>query len=163
MDPQGSQRTGDYGVRVRLEDIDLNEEQQEDHVVEGSIQGVVPGRPLSFGPWTNDEILVLCTTYKEWWESRGPTASTRISLHETQTQKWENLSDRCYQLRCYRSPNQCQNKWDQTRVDFKKVYDYESKIPSGKPSFWTYSQKNGKKIFKLKTVMKKEVYDYICS
>ena len=73
------------------------------------------------------------------------------------------MSAHCFELRINRSANQCNNKWDQTRADFKKVYDYKKDVPSGKPSFWSYCEGEAKRLFKLKTTMKREVYDHIIS
>ena len=73
------------------------------------------------------------------------------------------MSDRCFELGINRSANQSNIKWDQTRADFKKIYDYEKEVPSGKPSFWSYPESGAKRLFKLKTIMKREVYDHINS
>ena len=108
-------------------------------------------------------MLVLCTAYQEWSERSGPSSTNRHLLHQTATEKWISLSDRCFELGINRSANQCNNKWNQTRADFKKVYDYEKEVPSGKPSFWSYPKGEVKRLFKLKTIMKREVYDHINS
>jgi len=34
---------------------------------------------------------------------------------------------------------QIQDKWDQLALDFKKVHDYEKKIPFGKPNYFAMS------------------------
>ena len=96
-------------------------------------------------------------------ETSGPHSTNRHVAHQTSTQKWDNIFERCYELGISRSSNRCSNKWEQMRSDFKKVYDYESDIPSGRPSFWFYLEGEAKKLFKLKTIMKKEVYDQFAS
>ena len=120
-------------------------------------------RTVVSGLWSNDELLVLCTTYKEWSKISGLNSTNRHLLHQMATQKWINLSNRCFELGINRSTNQCNDKWDQTRVDFEKVYNYEKNVPSGKPSFWSYPEGEAKRLFKLKTIMKREVYDHIIS
>ena len=162
MDNRASTSGVSGSVRARVQAIDLNS-QQDKEIEEGNVQGVCAGRNVACGPWSNDELLVLCTANKEWSKISGLNSTNRHFLHQMATQKWINLLDHFFELGINRSANQCNDKWDQTRVDFEKVYDYEKNVPSGNPSFWSYPEGEAKRLFKLKTIMKREVYDHIIS
>ena len=149
-------------MRARVQALDLNS-QQDEEIEEGDMQGVCASRSVASGPWSNDELLVFCTAYKEWSKRSGPNSTKRHLLHQMATEKWINLSDRCFELGINRSANQCNNKWDQTRTNFKEVYDYEKDVSNGRPSFWSYPEGEAKRLFKLKTIMKRKVYDHIIS
>ena len=104
-------------VRVRVQALDLNS-QQDEEIEEGDVQGVRASHNVASGSWSNNELLVFCTAYKEWSERSGLNSTNRHLLHQTATEKWISLSDRCFELGINRSANQCYNKWDQTRADF---------------------------------------------
>jgi hypothetical protein len=99
----------------------------------------------------------------EWYAERGPGSSNRHIHHQTTAQKWDTISERCNDMGVVRTPGQCKDKWDHTRKDFKKVWNYEQNTPSGRSNFWAMTGSEGKSTLKLSTIMAKDVYDQLCS
>jgi hypothetical protein len=150
-------------VQVQVQASDLNSASQEEEVDQGNEQGVWPRRVYTRGQWSMNEPLTLCTVYKEWYAEQGPNSSNCHIHHQTTTQKWDIISEQCNDMDVVKTLDQCKDKWDYTRKDFKKVWDYEKHTPSGRLSFWAMTGSEGKSALKLSTIMAKEVYDQLCS
>jgi len=65
-------------VRVRVQAIDLNMQSQDQEVQKADVQGVHPKCNFTSEPYSNDELLVLCTTYQECFETLGPSSTNEF-------------------------------------------------------------------------------------
>ncbi|KAJ8647235.1 hypothetical protein MRB53_000258 [Persea americana] len=95
------------------------------------------------GNWNLDEALVLITAKKLEDERRSCSTSTSKQPCKTAEPRWKWVENYCWNHGCYRSQNQCNDKWDNLMRDYKKVRDYESRPCSsepnkerGSPSYW---------------------------
>ena len=66
-------------------------------------------------------------------------------------------------MKVVRTPDLCKEKWNHTRKNFKRMWDYEQNIPNGRSSFWTMTRLKDKSTLKLNTMVPKQVYDQLCS
>ncbi|XP_059629495.1 uncharacterized protein LOC132272056 [Cornus florida] len=90
------------------------------------------------GNWTVQETMVLIEAKKMDDERRmkrpagvcgdssDPQGMMRISKPTELRWKW--IEDFCWRNGCFRSQNQCNDKWDNLMRDFKKVRDYERRL-----------------------------------
>ena len=96
----------------------------------GVAQGGEDGRVYKTGRWSLVETLSLCHCKRVDYEKYGPTKSQSVQM-TTAPKRWKSLADDLLGKGVHRNPQQIQDKWEQLSPDFKKVYDYEKKIPSG--------------------------------
>ncbi|KAI4372645.1 hypothetical protein MLD38_010848 [Melastoma candidum] len=83
------------------------------------------------GNWTVSETMVLIEAKKMDDERRtvkrspgmggGGGGGGKASMEP----RWKWIEDYCWRKGCYRSQNQCNDKWDNLMRDYKKVRDYE--------------------------------------
>ncbi|RWW69647.1 hypothetical protein BHE74_00022743 [Ensete ventricosum] len=102
-------------------------------------------REYGKGNWTMDETMVLI--------------QARNMDYERRAQRPE--ADRCWGHGCYRSQNQCNDRWDNLMRDYKKVRAYEtSSSIGGNPdlSYWNL-EKNDRKERNLPSNVLPEVYE----
>ncbi|KAJ7527069.1 hypothetical protein O6H91_16G034800 [Diphasiastrum complanatum] len=86
----------------------------------GTQQGSIAGRVYKKGPWN------------------GLGARAK-ALHQTDRERWYAMEESCWQ---------CKDKWELLTSDFRKVWDYEKKFPSGRSSIFELSPSE-KRAFKL--------------
>uniref|UniRef100_A0A7N0T7B4 Myb-like domain-containing protein n=1 Tax=Kalanchoe fedtschenkoi TaxID=63787 RepID=A0A7N0T7B4_KALFE len=95
------------------------------------------------GNWTLQETMVLIEAKKMDDERRlkRPGCSSSEQQQVTGSQemlmmirnkpaelRWKWVEDYCWRRGCFRSQNQCNDKWDNLMRDYKKVRDYERKL-----------------------------------
>ncbi|RWW06131.1 hypothetical protein GW17_00030562 [Ensete ventricosum] len=116
------------------------------------------------GNWTMDETMVLIQARKMDYERRAQRPEPllpRGSSSRPQEMRWKWVEDRCWGHGCYRSQNQCNDRWDNLMRDYKKVRAYEtSSSIGGNPdlSYWNL-EKNDRKERNLPSNVLPEVYE----
>jgi hypothetical protein len=75
-------------------------------------------------------------------------------------EKYGRIVDRLFKLEppVIRTPSQVEDKWDRLAADFRKVFDWDKNIPSGKPAYWDMPP-NVKKEYRLPPVFSKPLFD----
>ncbi|MQM10942.1 hypothetical protein Taro_043841 [Colocasia esculenta] len=98
------------------------------------------------GNWTLHETLVLITAKRLDDERRARgTPDAKHQMHQappgqspqncrSAEQRWKWVENYCWNHQCFRSQNQCNDKWDNLLRDYKKVRDYESRRCSSSSS-----------------------------
>ncbi|XP_008787373.1 trihelix transcription factor ASR3 [Phoenix dactylifera] len=101
--------------------------------------GVVGGeerrREYRKGNWTLNETMVLIEAkkidnerrMKRSIESEGREGGSSSSSRPSEM-RWKWVEDYCWRCGCYRSQNQCNDRWDNLMRDFKKVRAYEMSL-----------------------------------
>ena len=98
-------------------------------------QGLTPRRTYSSKQWRINEMLILVNA-KQWdIVVHGKNASKKIQM-ESSVECYKKIEEHVWENGVHRSRQQCQDKWKQLSADFKKLYDYQKHIPSGKISYW---------------------------
>ncbi|KAJ8506678.1 hypothetical protein OPV22_007564 [Ensete ventricosum] len=121
-------------------------------------------REYGKGNWTMDETMVLIQARKMDYERRAQRPEAllpRGSSSRPQEMRWKWVEDRCWGHGCYRSQNQCNDRWDNLMRDYKKVRAYEmSSSIGGNPdlSYWNL-EKNDRKERNLPSNVLPEVYE----
>ncbi|CAL9098978.1 unnamed protein product [Musa acuminata var. zebrina] len=115
------------------------------------------------GNWTLDETMVLIQAKKMDCERREQRVKElpRGSSGRPQEMRWKWVEDRCWGRGCYRSQNQCNDRWDNLMRDYNKVRAYEtSSSVGGNPdlSYWNL-EKNDRKERNLPSNVLPEVYE----
>lgn len=115
------------------------------------------------GNWTLDETMVLIQAKKMDCERREQRLKElpRGSSSRPQEMRWKWVEDRCWGRGCYRSQNQCNDRWDNLMRDYNKVRAYEtSSSVGGNPdlSYWNL-EKNDRKERNLPSNVLPEVYE----
>ncbi|KAH7838806.1 hypothetical protein Vadar_031411 [Vaccinium darrowii] len=105
----------------------------------GHTTAAAVSRDYRKGNWTLQETMVLIEAKKMDDERRmkkigeittAATAATATSSNKPAELRWKWVEDYCWRNGCWRSQNQCNDKWDNLMRDFKKVRDYERKLIS---------------------------------
>ncbi|XP_047309479.1 trihelix transcription factor ASR3-like [Impatiens glandulifera] len=104
---------------------------------EGSSSGL---RDYRKGNWTVQETMILIEAKKMDDERRmkriigDNTTTDQLSTGRGKPTelRWKWVEDYCWKNGCFRSQNQCNDKWDNLMRDFKKVRDYERRLEKGK-------------------------------
>lgn len=99
------------------------------------------------GNWTIEETLTLITA-KKLNETTAKSSKLR----------WNWIEEYCWAHGCYRSQNQCNDKWDNLLRDYKKVRRYQQSITS-ESSYWTL-ERHQRKLLNLPSNMSPEVCGY---
>ncbi|KAK2635678.1 hypothetical protein Ddye_030470 [Dipteronia dyeriana] len=121
-----------------------------------------PTRDYHKGNWTIQETLTLITAKKLNEDYRNTRPTTPISAGKL---RWNWIEDYCWSQGCYRSQNQCNDKWDNLLRDYKKVHRYQqsrssssSSSSDGPGSYWKM-EKHDRKLNNLPSNMSREVYE----
>ncbi|OWM74696.1 trihelix transcription factor ASR3 [Punica granatum] len=88
------------------------------------------------GNWTVLETMVLIEAKKMDDERRMRIRATGaggepgssgsgVTANRSSEPRWKWVEDYCWRKECFRSQNQCNDKWDNLMRDYKKVRDYE--------------------------------------
>ncbi|KNA18465.1 hypothetical protein SOVF_070530 [Spinacia oleracea] len=103
------------------------------------------------GNWTMEETMILIEAKKKDDERRKlhrskqsiTSISTSISSSSSSSSKpitelrWKWVEEYCWGKGCFRSQNQCNDKWDNLMRDYKKVRDYQKNLPADHlKSYW---------------------------
>ncbi|XP_050230823.1 trihelix transcription factor ASR3-like [Mercurialis annua] len=118
------------------------------------------------GNWTIQETLTLITAKKQDDERRSKPNSSSTSVASTSKTgelRWKWVENFCWAHGCFRSQNQCNDKWDNLLRDFKKVRDYQARSNGGNsdhnnlPSYWTM-ERHQRKYYNLPSNLSLEVF-----
>lgn len=126
--------------------IDLNwnpEAINLENVEFGDIQGEEDGKVYKQGRWSLSDTLALIQAKRVDIDTYGPTKTQRVQM-TTSSVRWKAMATDLWSKGVHRNPQQIQDKWEQLAPDFKKVHDYEKKIPSGMPSYFALSPQEKK-------------------
>ncbi|KZV29384.1 methyl-CpG-binding protein 2-like [Dorcoceras hygrometricum] len=85
------------------------------------------GRDYRKGNWTIQETMVLIEAKKMDDERRMKRSCTDQRAKQAEL-RWKWVEDYCWRNGCFRSQNQCNDKWDNLMRDFKKVREYERRV-----------------------------------
>ncbi|KAI4370306.1 hypothetical protein MLD38_018669 [Melastoma candidum] len=80
------------------------------------------------GNWMVSETMVLIEAKKMDDERRTTKRSPGMGVgggKGSMEPRWKWVEDYCWRKGCYRSQNQCNDKWDNLMRDYKKVRDYK--------------------------------------
>lgn len=116
------------------------------------------------GNWTLQETLTLITA-KRLDEQRRSRPSTSSSSSPPPSSKpagelrWKWVENYCWDHGCYRSQNQCNDKWDNLLRDYKKVRNYQSQSDGSDRfiSYWSMDRAT-RKLHNLPTNMSADVF-----
>ncbi|CAL1402364.1 unnamed protein product [Linum trigynum] len=129
----------------------------------GSGVGVGGMRDYRKGNWTVSETMVLIEAKRMDEERRtkrgGGSGSKPAEL------RWKWVEDYCWRKGCFRSQNQCNDKWDNLMRDYKKLRDYHRRLttttfppPAPAATYWKLEKKERKER-NLPTNMLLQIYD----
>ncbi|CAM6088621.1 unnamed protein product [Calypogeia fissa] len=99
-------------------------------------------RPPHQSRWKSSDLLVLIAAKKFEFErlssykSRDKTKSAGL--------RWKEVEGFCRLNGVNRKAGQCRKRWEKLMTDFKKVYDYQKKIPEGQPGYFEMSSEEWK-------------------
>ncbi|XP_073299201.1 uncharacterized protein [Primulina huaijiensis] len=77
------------------------------------------------GNWTLQETMVLIEAKKMDDERRMKRLGDGGERGKPAEPRWKWVEDYCWKNGCFRSQNQCNDKWDNLMRDFKRVREYE--------------------------------------
>ncbi|KAK1423701.1 hypothetical protein QVD17_19009 [Tagetes erecta] len=96
-----------------------------------SNNAVVTMRDYRKGNWTHEETLVLIEAKKLEGQRRmfknttTTSTSSSSSIKPSGELRWKWIEEHCWRNACFRSQNQCNDKWDNMMRDFKRVRDFQ--------------------------------------
>ncbi|OAY25415.1 trihelix transcription factor ASR3 [Manihot esculenta] len=110
------------------------------------------------GNWTIQETLTLITAKKLDDERRSKPSIPSTSKPGELRWKW--VENYCWAHGCFRSQNQCNDKWDNLLRDYKKVREYQSRsnASDSSPSYWTMDRQQ-RKFYNLPSNMSPDVFE----
>ncbi|XP_073057514.1 uncharacterized protein [Primulina eburnea] len=120
------------------------------------------GRDYRKGNWTIQETMVLIEAKKMDDERRMKRSGGDQRAKQAEL-RWKWVEDYCWKNGCFRSQNQCNDKWDNLMRDFKKVREHERKVDAGMgevedKSYWKI-EKNEKRENNLPSNMLIQIYE----
>ncbi|KAH6763656.1 Homeodomain-like superfamily protein, partial [Perilla frutescens var. hirtella] len=121
--------------------------------------GVSEVREYRKGNWTVEEAMVLIEAKKMDEERRMKRASHGGERGKPAELRWKWVEDYCWRRGCFRSQNQCNDKWDNLMRDFKKVREYEGgRAAAADSSYWRI-EKNERREKNLPSNFSPEIYE----
>ncbi|KAA3489197.1 trihelix transcription factor ASR3-like isoform X1 [Gossypium australe] len=118
------------------------------------------------GNWTVNETLVLIEAKKMDDERRMKRSGDIEGRGKPTELRWKWVEDYCWRKGCLRSQNQCNDKWDNLMRDYKKVREYQRRIPergegthSNEGSSYWEMEKNERKVKNLPSNMLRLIYE----
>jgi hypothetical protein len=105
------------------------------------------------GNWTVPETMVLIEAKRKVHEERHPG--------EQGLARWQWVEDYCWHAGCWRSQNQCNDRWDNLMRDYKKVRAHELARGAGAGevmSYWAMGRAE-RKDRGLPSNLLREIYD----
>ncbi|RRT74750.1 hypothetical protein B296_00019423, partial [Ensete ventricosum] len=144
------------GVGGEEEEEEEEEEEHEDRC-----------REYRKGNWSLNETMVLIEAKKMDYERRAqrlkelPRGSSGIGSSRAQEMRWKWVEDCCWRHGCYRSQNQCNDRWDNLMRDYKKVRAYELSLSAGGSpglSYWKL-ERHERKEKNLPSNLLPEIYE----
>ncbi|KAG9439490.1 hypothetical protein H6P81_019655 [Aristolochia fimbriata] len=112
------------------------------------------------GNWTFHETLVLISAKKMDDERRMNRGGERDGRNKPAEQRWKWVEDYCWKNGCFRSQNQCNDKWDNLMRDYKKVREFERRVSEGGGgvSYWKM-EKHERKERNLPTNLLPQIFE----
>ncbi|OMO52367.1 hypothetical protein COLO4_37251 [Corchorus olitorius] len=115
--------------------------------------------------WTREETIVLIQAKLAIEKRVGARNNRSSSIFESDqnnvsVSKWDSVSSYCKQHGVKREPVQCQKRWSNLLVDFKKIKTWESQIMKEDESFWKL-RSDFRRERKLPGLFDREVYDIL--
>ncbi|XP_057812127.1 uncharacterized protein LOC131026306 isoform X2 [Salvia miltiorrhiza] len=86
------------------------------------------------GNWNLQETMVLIEAKKMDDERRMKRVGDSTERGKPAELRWKWVEDYCWSHGCFRSQNQCNDKWDNLMRDFKKVREFERR--GADKSYW---------------------------
>ncbi|XP_068655077.1 uncharacterized protein [Aristolochia californica] len=111
------------------------------------------------GNWTLHETLVLISAKKMDDERRLNRGSEREGRSKPTEQRWKWVEDYCWKNGCFRSQNQCNDKWDNLMRDYKKVREYERRVSEGGGISYWKMEKHERKERNLPTNLFPQIFE----
>ncbi|XP_078448516.1 trihelix transcription factor ASR3-like [Wolffia australiana] len=123
-----------------------------------SVAAASPPREYRKGNWTLHETLVLIAAKRldDDRRSRGGAAAPKAGGDSAEP-RWKWIADYCWRHRCFRSQNQCNDRWDNLLRGYKKVQQHEA---SGASSYWEMEREERKKR-NLPSNLSREIFDAV--
>ncbi|KAH6776282.1 hypothetical protein C2S52_013843 [Perilla frutescens var. hirtella] len=125
-------------------------------------QGSSVLRDYRKGNWNLQETMVLIEAKKMDDERRMKRLGDTAERGKPAELRWKWVEDYCWKKGCYRSQNQCNDKWDNLMRDFKKVREFERRVgESGggeEKSYWRM-EKTDRKDNNLPSNMLRQIYE----
>lgn len=90
--------------------------------------GTTVQRDYRKGNWNLQETLVLIEAKKMDDERRMKRQGDTAERGKPAELRWKWVEDYCWTKGCFRSQNQCNDKWDNLMRDFKKVREFERRV-----------------------------------
>ncbi|XP_042026700.1 trihelix transcription factor ASR3-like isoform X2 [Salvia splendens] len=84
------------------------------------------------GNWSLEETMILIEAKRMDDERRMKRVGDAAKPAEL---RWKWVEDYCWRRGCFRSQNQCNDKWDNLMRDFKKIREFERREKKNK-SYW---------------------------
>ncbi|KAL4378067.1 hypothetical protein GQ457_02G012190 [Hibiscus cannabinus] len=113
------------------------------------------------GNWTIQETLILITAKRLDDERRA--RPSRSSVSKPGELRWKWIENYCWDHGCFRSQNQCNDKWDNLLRHYKKVRQYQSSPQQTQSSHHSVSylsmDRHQRQLHKLPTNMSPEVFE----
>ncbi|KAI3466912.1 hypothetical protein Pfo_023575 [Paulownia fortunei] len=113
------------------------------------------------GNWTLQETMVLIEAKKMDDERRMKRPGDSSERGKPAELRWKWVEDYCWKNGCFRSQNQCNDKWDNLMRDFKKVREYEGRVAEigGEDKSYWRIEKNERKENNLPSNMLPQIYE----
>ncbi|WCJ33738.1 hydroxyproline-rich glycoprotein family protein [Euphorbia peplus] len=122
------------------------------------------------GNWTLQETLTIITAKKLDDERRSKPILSSSSASKPGELRWKWVENYCWNHGCFRSQNQCNDKWDNLLRDYKKIREYQSRSDhhhgSGGgqssenkfPSYWSMDRQQ-RKYYNLPSNMLPQIFE----
>ncbi|GMH01421.1 hypothetical protein Nepgr_003260 [Nepenthes gracilis] len=111
------------------------------------------------GNWTLQETTVLIEAKSMDDERRMKKQIGGGEQGKPTELRWKWVEDYCWKRGCFRSQNQCNDKWDNLMRDYKKVRDYQRRFGDDhQTSYWNID-KTQRKDMNLPTCMSSQIYE----
>ncbi|XP_068655883.1 uncharacterized protein [Aristolochia californica] len=111
------------------------------------------------GNWTLHETLVLISAKKMDDDRRLNRGTEREGRSRPAEQRWKWVEDYCWKNGCFRSQNQCNDKWDNLMRDYKKVREYERRVSEGGGVSYWKMEKHERKERNLPTNLFPQIFE----
>lgn len=123
-------------------------------------------REYKKGNWTVNETMVLIEAKRMDDERRMKKSGDSEGRSKPTELRWKWVEDYCWRRDCFRSQNQCNDKWDNLMRDYKKVREYQRRIAergegnnnNNEGSYWEM-EKNERKEKNLPSNMLRQIYE----
>jgi hypothetical protein len=85
--------------------------------------------------WSHGEVMALFDAKKA--ESDRSDIEMPGKKVKFSQERWDGVAEFVKTKGCSKSAAQCKDKWEKIWPMFRKIFDWEKEVSSGKPSYWT--------------------------